>query len=123
MTTIITALILFGIIVLAHELGHFLVAGWVGIPAEEFSIGMGPKISQIKGKKTIFSLRALIGGYVKFFVMMGKATILEPSQTQRCKRILVITAGPVMNFLLAILLLAMFSHFLESTKTLRIYLR
>ena len=113
MTTIITALILFGIIVLAHELGHFLVAGWVGIPAEEFSIGMGPKISQIKGKKTIFSLRALpIGGYVKFFGDDGESD--DPrafANAKVWKRILVITAGPVMNFLLAILLLAMFFTF------------
>lgn len=113
MTTIITALILFGIIVLAHELGHFLVAGWVGIPAEEFSIGMGPKISQIKGKKTIFSLRALpIGGYVKFFGDDGESD--DPrafANAKVWKRILVIAAGPVMNFLLAILLLAMFFTF------------
>jgi hypothetical protein len=60
MTTIITALILFGIIVLAHELGHFLVAGWVGIPAEEFSIGMGPKITQLKGKKIKIIPRAAL---------------------------------------------------------------
>ncbi|HZJ57595.1 MAG TPA: M50 family metallopeptidase [Clostridia bacterium] len=110
MTTIITALILFGIIVLAHEMGHFLVASWVGIPAEEFSIGMGPRISQLKGKKTIFSLRALpIGGYVKF---IGDD---EESDDPRAfgnakvwKRILVIAAGPIMNFLLAVLLLTLF---------------
>ena len=85
---------------------------------------MGPKISQIKGKKTIFLYELYqLAGMSNSLVMMGKATILEPSQTQRWKRILVITAGPVMNFLLAILLLAMFFTFLESTKTLRIYLR
>ena len=113
MTTIITALILFGIIVLAHELGHFLVAGWVGIPAEEFSIGMGPKITQLKGKKTIFSLRALpIGGYVKFYGDEGNSD--DPrafANAKVWKRISVIAAGPIMNFLLAILLLAAFFAF------------
>lgn len=108
--TAVIAIILFGIIVLAHELGHFLVAGWVGIPAEEFSIGMGPKIYQRKGKRAIFSIRALpIGGYVRF------VDEDEESDDPRAfgnsavwKRILVILSGPLMNFLLAVLLLAIF---------------
>ena len=110
MLTIITAIILFGVIILVHELGHFLVANWVGIPAEEFSIGMGPKIYQRKGSKTLFSIRALpIGGYVKF---VGED---EKSDDPRAfinakvwKRFLTILSGPLMNFLLAILLLAIF---------------
>ena len=110
MLTIITALILFGVIILAHELGHFLVANWVGIPAEEFSIGMGPKIYQRKGSKTLFSLRALpIGGYVKFVGEDEKSD--DPrafSNAKVWKRFLTILSGPLMNFLLAILLLAIF---------------
>ncbi len=106
--TILVALILFGIIVLAHELGHFLVASWVGIPAEEFAIGMGPKIFQHKGKKLIFTIRALpIGGFVRF---IGED---EESDDPRAfgnakvwKRIMAIASGPLMNFLLAILLLS-----------------
>ncbi|HZJ83892.1 MAG TPA: M50 family metallopeptidase [Clostridia bacterium] len=108
--TIITAIILFGVIVLTHELGHFLTANWVGIPAEEFSIGMGPKIYQRKGKKTAFSLRALpIGGYVKFIDEDEKSDNPRAfGNASVWKRILVIISGPIMNFLLAILLLAIF---------------
>jgi len=110
MITIITALILFGVIILAHELGHFLAAKWVGIPAEEFSIGMGPEIYQRKGSKTVFSIRALpIGGYVKFVGEDEKSD--DPrafSNAKVWKRFLTILSGPLMNFLLAVLLLAIF---------------
>ena len=56
MITLLTTLILFGVIILGHELGHFLIANWVGIPAEEFSIGMGPKIYQRKTRHCFFAL-------------------------------------------------------------------
>ncbi len=119
MITIITALILFGIIVLAHELGHFLTATWVGIPAEEFAIGMGPKIYQYKGKKTVYTIRALpMGGFVRF---VGED---EDSDDPRAfnnaklwKRFLVILSGPVMNFLLAVLLLTIFFIFFGTYQT------
>lgn len=110
MTTIITAIILFGVIVLIHELGHFLTAKWVGIPAEEFSIGMGPKLYQYKGKNTVFSIRGLpIGGYVKFIGEDEKSD--DPrafNNAEVWKRFLVILSGPLMNFVLAALLLATF---------------
>lgn len=91
-----------------HELGHFLVAKAVGIYAEEFSIGMGPRLLKLQGKETEYSLRLLpVGGYVKF---MGED---EESSDPRAfrnakvwKRIAVISAGPIMNFLLAVLLFA-----------------
>ncbi len=91
-----------------HELGHFLVAKAVGIYAEEFSIGMGPRLLKLQGKETEYSLRLLpVGGYVKF---MGED---EESSDPRAfrnakvwKRVAVISAGPIMNFLLAVLLFA-----------------
>lgn len=108
MTTILVALLFFSIFIMIHELGHFLVAKAVGIHAEEFSIGMGPRLLRIPGKKTEYSFRALpIGGYVRF---LGED---EASNDPRAfnnakvwKRFLVIVAGPVMNILLAVLLLS-----------------
>lgn len=51
--TIIAALILFSIIVLIHELGHFIFAKRSGIKVNEFSIGMGPKIYSVKKDQSI----------------------------------------------------------------------
>jgi regulator of sigma E protease len=106
MTTIITALIFFSIIIMIHELGHFLVAKSVGIYAEEFSIGMGPRLLKIPGKETEYSLRLLpIGGFVRFLGEDEAST--DPRAFNNAsvwKRMAVIVSGPVMNFVLAILL-------------------
>lgn len=63
--TIVIALLLFGIIILIHEFGHFLLAKKNGVTVNEFSIGMGPKIYSKEKNGTEYSLRILpIGGYV-----------------------------------------------------------
>ena len=63
--TIVIALLLFGIIILIHEFGHFLLAKKNGVTVHEFSIGMGPKIYSREKNGTEYSLRILpIGGYV-----------------------------------------------------------
>ncbi len=105
---IIIALLVFGIIVLFHEFGHFIIAKASGVKIHEFAIGMGPKLASIQGKETLYSIRALpIGGYVK---MLGEN---EASDDERSfgnksifKRIAIIAAGPIMNFILAVILFA-----------------
>ena len=63
--TIVIALLLFGIIILIHEFGHFLLAKKNGVTIHEFSIGMGPKIYSKEKNGTEYSIRILpIGGYV-----------------------------------------------------------
>ena len=49
---IVIALIIFGVIVLIHEFGHFLFAKLSGVKVVEFSVGMGPRLFSIKGKET-----------------------------------------------------------------------
>ncbi|NLB42051.1 MAG: RIP metalloprotease RseP [Clostridiales bacterium] len=106
MTTVLIAILFFSVIIMIHELGHFLVAKATGIYAEEFSLGMGPRLLKFSGKETEFSLRLLpIGGYVRF---LGED---EDSNDPRAfnnakvwKRFLVVVSGPVMNLLLAVLL-------------------
>lgn len=102
---IIIALIVFGLIVLVHEFGHFMFAKKAGIKVHEFSIGMGPKIYSIQ-KETMYSIRLLpIGGYVAMEGedadsedpnSFGKKTLLQ--------RFLTIFAGPFFNIVLTILL-------------------
>lgn len=104
MTTLIGAIIVFMLVIMLHELGHFTVAKLVGIKVNEFSIGMGPKIWQKQKKETKYSLRLLpIGGYV---AMEGED---ENSDDPRSfenvsipKRMAVVLAGAFMNFVLAI---------------------
>jgi membrane-associated protease RseP (regulator of RpoE activity) len=60
---IIIAIIIFGLLIVIHELGHFLAAKGFGVRVVEFSVGMGPRLLKKQGKETLYSLRALpIGG-------------------------------------------------------------
>lgn len=105
---ILTVVIAFSILVIIHELGHFTLAKLNGVKVEEFAIGMGPKLFGINGKETLYSFRAVpIGGYVK---MLGEE---EESSDERSfsnkspvQRLSIVAAGPIMNFILAIVLFA-----------------
>ncbi|MBR6394329.1 MAG: site-2 protease family protein [Ruminococcus sp.] len=104
---IIIALIIFGLIVTVHEFGHFICAKLSGIKVLEFSIGMGPKIIQKKKGETMYSLRALpVGGYC---AMEGEDAQIDDERGFRnaklWKRMLVLAAGPFMNFVLGFLLI------------------
>lgn len=104
MLTAIWAIIIFLMVVMIHELGHFTVAKLVGIKVNEFSIGMGPKLIQKKKGETQYTLRALpIGGYV---LMEGEDEESEApnsfGKASPLARFLVMGAGAFMNFVLAI---------------------
>ncbi|USS89559.1 RIP metalloprotease RseP [Fructilactobacillus cliffordii] len=65
-TTIISFIIVFGILVFVHEFGHFIVAKRAGIMVREFSIGMGPKLFFYRKNHTTYTIRLLpLGGYVR----------------------------------------------------------
>lgn len=105
--TIIVSLLVFLLVILVHEFGHFITAKLVGIKVNEFSIGMGPSIFNKQKAETKYSFRLLpIGGYV---AMEGED---ENSRDPRSysnspvrKRLPVILAGATMNFILAIIVL------------------
>lgn len=106
MGTIVIALLVFGVLVIFHEFGHFSIAKLSGIKVHEFAIGMGPRILKVKDKETEYSIRIFpIGGYVK---MEGEDEASSDKRSFGNKplltRVLVILAGPLMNFILAILL-------------------
>lgn len=112
---IIAFILIIGIIIFIHELGHFLAAKSFGVYCSEFSLGMGPKLFSKKVGETDYQLRALpIGGYV---AMAGEAdqednedmkdvplerTLKGIHTWQRC---VVMLAGVFMNFVLAIVIL------------------
>ncbi len=107
MTTFISFVLVFGLIVFVHEFGHFTLAKANGIVVHEFALGMGPAIFTKKGKETTYAIRAFpIGGYVR---MEGEEEASDVrgsfSEKSPWQRLSVIFAGPVMNFVLAVVLL------------------
>lgn len=98
-----------------HEFGHFIAARMVGIEVMEFAIGFGPKLFGWKGKKgTDFSLRLIpMGGYCAFYGeddASGK-TLNDPRSYSRqnvWKRMFTVLMGPMMNFVLAFVVVVAF---------------
>lgn len=109
--SIILTLLVFSIIVVIHEGGHFLMARCMGVFVEEFAIGMGPAIFKKRTKKNmIFSLRILpIGGFCSMKGEEPKPDVVpEPdafTAKEPWRRALIVAAGPFMNFVLAFILL------------------
>lgn len=112
MTTVLSTLLVLGILIFVHELGHFLVAKWVGIRVEKFSLGFPPKLVSFTKGDTEYCISVIpLGGYVK---MAGE----NPDESENTgapyefmsktpfQRSLVIMAGPVMNFITAIVIYA-----------------
>ncbi|HHT14642.1 MAG TPA: site-2 protease family protein [Clostridiales bacterium] len=108
---IFLAILLFGILITVHELGHFFAARLVGIPVKEFAIGFGPALVKWKSKKrdTMFYLRAIpLGGYCMFY-QEDKLDEDCPEDERAFdryhvwKRFFTVVAGPLMNILLAFL--------------------
>jgi regulator of sigma E protease len=95
-----------GVLIVVHELGHFLTAIWLGIKVEEFGIGFPPRIFAIRRKGIDYSLNALpLGGFVKITGENGDSD--DPRSFGKApawKRIIVLAAGSTMNLLLAIII-------------------
>lgn len=103
---IIVALIILSIIVIIHEFGHFLLAKANGIGVTEFAVGMGPRICQFTKGETVYCIKLLpFGGSC---MMVGEDENSDDERAFNNKpvwaRISVIAAGPVFNFLLALIM-------------------
>ncbi|MHB1315546.1 MAG: M50 family metallopeptidase [Christensenellales bacterium] len=115
--TILVALVIIGVMITAHEFGHFIVGRKLGFRIEEFAIGMGPKLFKKQCKGYVFSLRALpIGGYVKFYGEDERAADSESFNSKKCwKRFCVLSAGALFNilaaFLLAVILVGAYGNY------------
>ena len=107
MITIISSIIIFLLVILIHEFGHFIVAKMNGVSVLEFSIGMGPKLFQKESNGTLYSLRLLpVGGYCQ---LEGEDEENDSPNSLNNQspfvRLKVILAGAIMNFILAFILL------------------
>ena len=105
--TFLIAVVMLGLIIFVHELGHFLTAKLFKMPVSEFSIGMGPQVFSVDTKNTAYSFRAIpIGGYVNIEGMeVGSEVENGFSSKPAYQRFIVLFAGVFMNFLMAFILL------------------
>jgi regulator of sigma E protease len=112
MISLLASLVVFGILIFIHELGHFLLAKKNGVRVETFSFGFGPKLWGKKVGDTEYRISAvLLGGYVK---MAGdepaekrKGAPWEYSSKSCGQRAQIIIAGPLLNYLLAFFIFAL----------------
>ncbi len=133
-TGTISFVILLGVLIFVHELGHFLVARWCGVRVEVFSLGFGKKIFQYKKGDTNYCVSLIpLGGYVKMFGeqpssgdMIGEGDQQRPMTAEEKKqsfthknvwqRIAVVLAGPIMNFIFAIFVFSVVAMMGENAK-------
>ncbi|MCL1989185.1 MAG: site-2 protease family protein [Firmicutes bacterium] len=123
--SILMAILVFGIVVLVHEWGHFIAARKVGIWVEEFAIGMGPKLVGIQSGETLYTIRLLpLGGFCKLYAddadaltskeesdekLQADPTLSEKAYCNKTipQRAMVMVAGSFMNFVLAFVLFSL----------------
>ena len=114
-------LVVLTIVVFVHEMGHFLVGRWCGVGVNAFSVGFGPEIAGFTDRHgTRWKLSAIpLGGYVKFVGDLNAASVPDQESLDRmspaersvsfphktvAQRAAIVAAGPIANFLLAILI-------------------
>ena len=106
MLYIVIAVLIFGVLIATHELGHFATAKLLGVKVNEFSIGMGPAVFKRQKGETLYSVRILpIGGYC---AMEGEDDdSADPRSFGRAsgwKKIVILCAGAAMNFITGLII-------------------
>ena len=128
-TSILSFIIVLGVLIFFHEFGHFLVARLFGVGVEKFSLGFGPRLIGKTIGITDYRISAIpLGGYVK---MVGEEPDAEISPAELplsfthkhvAKRMLIVAAGPVFNIFLAILIFFVFFA-ITGTDDIKPYIR
>jgi regulator of sigma E protease len=108
--SILSAIVVLGVLIFVHEVGHFIFAKLFGVGVEKFSLGFGPKLVGWKKGETEYLISAFpLGGYVK---MVGEGEEAELSEVEKSRsfaekpplrRIAIVVAGPLFNLLFAML--------------------
>ncbi len=117
MITIAAGIIILGILVFVHELGHFCVAKFCGVKVLKFSLGFGPRLVSRQWGETEYMICAVpLGGYVQMLGEgggeQGEATEVDPEEEGRSfakksipQRMAIVAAGPIMNLVLPFMIL------------------
>ncbi|MCK9221094.1 MAG: RIP metalloprotease RseP [Limnochordia bacterium] len=115
--TAVAFVVVFGLLVFFHEFGHFILAKLNGVMVYEFALGFGPKLWSRKRKETLYALRAIpLGGFVRIAGMDeelgedGETPVpIAPGRSFEDKgylqKLSIIAAGPLMNFVLTVLIM------------------
>lgn len=111
MTTLLAVVFVFGLLIIGHEFGHFIMAKLSDVKVTEFSFGMGPRILKFGRGETEYSWRAFpVGGFVK---MLGEEEQVDDprsfSSKPTAKKMAIIAAGPIMNILISVIIFAVIS--------------
>lgn len=109
LTTVITFIVLLSVLIFVHEFGHFIAARRSGMAVEEFGFGFPPKLWGIKKGKTLYTINWIpLGGFVRIKGESGEnADQPDSFATQSLpKRVLVVSAGVIMNVVFAWFLLS-----------------
>ena len=109
MISVLSAVVVLGILIFVHELGHFLFCKILDVGVEKFSLGFGPKVVGFRRGETEYLLSALpLGGYVKMLGENGEGAEVPEQERHRTfmgkppiKRILIVAAGPLFNLVFA----------------------
>src|SRR5579863_4093775 len=135
---IIPFIVILSVVVFFHELGHYLVGRWCGVKVEVFSLGFGPELAAwIDKRGTRWRLAALpLGGYVRFHGDANATSAPDPAVLRQMpkaerrltlagqpiyRRAAIVAAGPLANFLLAIVIFtASFATFGQYTLAPRV---
>jgi regulator of sigma E protease len=115
---LVSFVVVLGVLIVVHELGHFIMARLAGVGVERFSVGFGPVLWRFRGKETEYCVSAIpMGGYVKMMgddenpLEGGKRATIDPRKAFNAKplaaRFLIVFAGPAMNFVLAVVIAAL----------------
>ena len=107
---VLIAILAFGILILAHEFGHFITAKLSGVKVNEFSLFMGPAIWKKQKGETLYALRCIpIGGYCAMEGEDGDSDDNRAfTKAKVWKRAVILVAGATMNFILGFLMILLF---------------
>jgi regulator of sigma E protease len=118
MINIVAIIFVFSVIVVIHELGHYLAARWMGVRVEKFSIGFPPSVYSRKIGDTTFSIGAIpLGGFVKMAGFIDESldenTTGAPDEFNSkpvWRRVIIIVAGVIMNLILAVVIMSALNY-------------